>query len=121
MRVVRVVRAVRRVWSVRMIVRVVIVRIVWVSPAPRKEWVIETYVPMVVPTIAVRVAPTPIWICPIVVPRIGRHYHSAPRAEHRGYIFRLDPYLVARDHDVVERRVIGRRIEECVVVSVGVV
>ena len=48
---------------------------------------------------------------PAPVPRIAVD-HRSPRAEHRRNVLGLNPYLVARDHDVVERRIISRSVVE---------
>ena len=53
-------------------------------------------------------APGPV---PPVVPRIGVD-HRAPRSEHRGDVLGFHPHLVAHDHDVVKRRVVGRHVVE---------
>ena len=72
------------------------------------------------------IAPSPpaVAVGPVVVPAvvpvavIGR---GAPRAEHRGDVLGLDPHLVARDHDVVEGRVVGGQIGELAAVAEVVV
>ena len=48
---------------------------------------------------------------PAPVPRIAVD-HRSPRSEHRRNVLGFDPHLVARDHDVVERRIIGRSVAE---------
>ena len=66
---------------------------------------------------AVAVGPA---VIPAVVPAavVGR---GAPRAEHRGDVLGLDPHLVARNHDVVEGRVVGRQVGELAAVAEVVV
>jgi hypothetical protein len=53
-------------------------------------------------------------VVPAIVPwrrvEAKAYVSSSPRAKHRGDILRLHPHLVARYHDVVEGRVVGRSI-----------
>lgn len=81
-----------------------------------------------IPTIAVWCVPIAVWTIPIVVwrhpaiiPIVRRDNGCTPRAKHRGYILRLYPHHITRDHHIVECRVVGRSIEECIGVTQCVV
>ncbi len=95
---------------------VMVVMVIRISPAPI-VWVI----PIVVPAIAVWATPIVERIIPAIVPAIGRHSHCTPRAEHRGYILWLNPNHIARDHHIIECRIIGRSVEEGIRVAQRVV
>lgn len=59
------------------------------------------------------------WLGPAEVPITDSksHIRCAPRSEHRGYILRLDPYLVARHHYIIECRIVCRNIVESITIS----
>ena len=124
----------RIVWMVvRVIVRTVtriITRIV--AEAERPERVVtpspiiapRTVSPIpIVPRVArIAIPPRRVGRPPTIVPRVGRQGNRrTPRAEHRGNVLRLNPYLVARDHHIIESRIVRRSVVICVRVLVRVV
>ena len=105
-------------WTMWAMVVVIVVIVIWISTSPTPiVWV----VPTIIPAISVRSVPIVEWIVPAIIPTIRRQCYCAPRAEHRGYILWLDPHHIARNHNVVECRVVCRSIEECIRISQRVV
>lgn len=56
-------------------------------------------------------------IVPTIIPTIHRHYGSSPTAKHRSHIFRLNPNLITRHHNIIECRIIRRGVEICIRIS----
>ena len=129
----------RIVWMVRsrVVARVITWIITWVVTRIITRIVARPPIVGVVAYCPVPVVPRVVWIAPpsvvegvyIYAPAIvpGRrvdaecHVRSTPSAKHRGDILRLDPHLVARDHNVVVGRVVGRSVEHSVAGSQVVV
>ena len=105
---------------VRMVVVVVMIIVVRIRRVAAPTPIIRA-IPTVVPIPTIRTTPIVIRVVPTVVPTIRRYYGSAPRAEHRGYILRLNPYHIARNYDVVECRVVCRGVVERIGVTPSVV
>ena len=102
------------IWRTMRIVRIRI------PPSPI-VWIVPTPIPRPRQAVAIWIIPIVERIVPTIVPAIRWHSHCAPRAKHRGDILRFNPNHIARYHHIVESRVVGRSIKECIGVAQRVV